>query len=386
MLNKLPIKKLALAMLALAVLGLCAITLWAGNAVEESEQAIVTYAEKELRVPAYDSIVYTPLWIEHLQAQPDDHKPWVGLFGASTVYGTTVRDSSNTTSGVMQVHLNDKRVLNLGLTGARLAETYAILASVIDELDYVIYEINYGILPLTDNDPEVTVYPSLLSKLDQNIPKSWLRHSPVKNEESVPNAVHDFMTTEILSHWPLYHDRDVLTYRLLSTRTSLEKLRREVAAERNERQGIVTPYTPPYTPYEQLTAEQQAGIVNHFTNLYTWSKPFHAESSFGLTLMNKTLDLLDKHGKQAVFYTAPLDKDLITRHNMLNWTDYFTVMGAYQELIESRGYPFIEFNAGGSNLIPHEFYHDSSHMVDEGSRIFGEILYERLLPYGITAQ
>ncbi|MCM3785545.1 hypothetical protein M3231_21465 [Neobacillus mesonae] len=386
MLNKLPMKKLMIAMLLLAIIGLIGITLWADQVVEEVEQEVVAHAEKELRVPAYDSIVYTPLWIEHLQKLPDDNKSWVGLFGASTVYGTTVKDSSNTTSGVLQVHLYDKRVLNLGLTGGRLPETYAILASVIDKVDYVVYEINYGILALTDNEPDVSIYPSLLSKLDQNIPRSWLEGSPNKDEQSVPNAVHDFITTDILNHWTLYHDRDVLTYDLLRTRTSLEKLRREITAARNERQGIETTYTPPFTPYDKLNEEQQAGIVDHFTALYTWEKPFDADSSFGLSMMEKTLDLLDQHDKKAVFYTAPLDKDLITRNNMLNWTDYFKVMGAYQELIESHGYPFIEFNKGGSNLIPHEYYHDSSHMVDEGSRLFGEILYERLMPYGITAQ
>lgn len=384
MTSKLPIKRLLIFMVALAVIGLIGVTLWADTVVENVKQDVVEHAEKELRVPAFDSIVYTPIWIEHLQKGLESDKPVIGMFGSSTVFGTTVKEGWNTPAGILQVHLKDKRILNLGLSGGRLPETYAILASIIDKVDYVLYEINYGILAVTDNDPGVSIYPTLMSKLNQNIPKKWLEAFPKKDKESVPSYVHDSVTTGILNNWTLYHDRDVISYHFLKTRTSTEKLRREINRIRDEKKGIQATYTPMFRSYDKLKEHQQEAIVKHFTSLYQWEQPFDKNHSFGLFMMEKTLDLLDEHEKKAVFYTAPLDKQMIAEHSMLQRNDYYTVMGAYQELIESRNYPFIEFNTGETNLIPHEYYHDASHLIDDGSTIFGEILYERLRTLGIT--
>lgn len=384
MTNKLPMKKLIVFMVLLAIIGLIGVTLWADTIVEKVRKDIASHAEKELRVPAFDSIVYTPIWIEYLKEQPDNATPVIGMFGSSTVFGTTVKDGWNTTTGTLQVHLNDKRVLNLGLSGGRLTETYAILSSMVDEIDYVIYEINYGVLAVTDNEPGVTVYPTILSKLDQNIPKNWLNDFSRKDKESVPSKIHNSVTTDVLNNWTLYHDRDVLSYHFFQTRTSTEKIRREIQNKQDKKKGIEPTFTPLFRSYDKLKAEQQEDIVKHFTSLYKWDQPFDKNNSFGLFMMGKTLDLLDDHKKKALFFTAPLNNQLITEREMLNWTEYNTVMGAYQELIESRGYPFIEFNKEESNLIPHEYYHDPSHLIDKGSKMFGEILYERLKTFGIT--
>lgn len=383
MARKLPIKRLIIFMVILAGIGLAFVTRWADTVVEKMREDVVIHAEKELRVPQYDSIVLTPLWIEYLQEQNFD-EPVIGMFGASTVYGTTVKDAWNTPAGILQVHLNDQRVLNLGLSGARLPETYAILSSVIDKVDYVLYELNYGIIPITDNNPEVSVYPTLMSKLDQNIPRQWLNDFTQKDKDSVPSSVHNAVTTGILNHWTLYHDRDVINYRFFKTRTTTEKIRREIKKVRDAKQGIVSTYIPPYRPFDKLKPEQQEEIIEHYTSLYTWEQPFDKDNSFGLFMIEKTLDLLDEHKKKAVFYTGPLDKQMINENNMLDWNEYYTVMGAYQELIESRNYSFIEFNTDDTNLIPHEYYHDASHLIDDGSIIFGEILYERLSALGIT--
>ncbi|KKO52559.1 hypothetical protein [Paenibacillus sp. DMB20] len=377
-------KKLGIMMTAIAIIGLIYVTRRADGVVEKMKQDIAEHAEKELRVPAYGSIVYTPLWIEYLREHPVGNKPVVGMFGPSTVYGTTVKESRNTTAGVLQANMKNKRVLNFGLSGARLTETYAILASVVDDIDVAVYEINYGILPATDNEPEVAVYPVLLSKLDQNIPRSWLDPFPKKDKGSVPSAVHNRVTTGILNQWTLYHDRDVLSYRYLKTRTPTEKLRRDIQTIRDRRKGIAPTYTPPFKSYDELKTRQQEEIVKHYADLYKWEQPFDSSSSFGLFMMGKTLDLLDHHRIQAVFYSAPLDNQLISERQLLNWNEYDTVMGAYRQLIESRGYPFIEFNHEAVNVVPHEYYHDTSHLIDKGSAVFGEILLERLKILGIT--
>lgn len=384
MLKKLPLKKLIIYMVLLAIAGLIGITVWAERIVDKVQEDVVSHAEENLRVPAFDAIVYTPLWVEYLKEQPKSDKPTIGMFGSSTVFGTTVKDGWNTPSGILQQHLHDKRVLNLGLSGGRLVETYAMIASMIDEVDVVVYEINYGILPITDNNPDVTVYPTILSKLDQNIPKDWVDGFSRKNKNSVPSAVHDLITTDLLNEWTLYHDRDVISYHFLKTRSSTEKIRREIQKIRDKKQGIEPTYTPLFSPYDKLKEHQQEAIVKHFTALYKWEQPFDKDNSFGLFMMEKTLDLLDQHKKKAIFFTAPLDKEFITEHDMLNWNDYNTVMGSYQDLIESRGYPFIEFNREESSLIPHKYYHDPSHLIDKGSKMFGEILYERLKTLGIT--
>ncbi|GIP58375.1 DUF1574 domain-containing protein [Paenibacillus woosongensis] len=377
-------KTVTVMMVSLAIAGLIGISDGASPIVDHMKEDVVTHAKKELRVPAYDSIVYTPLWIEYLNEQPDNGKQTVGIFGPSTVYGTTVMKGANTSAGVMQVHLKDKQVLNFGLTGGRFTETYAVLASIIDKIDYVVYEINYGIAVVSDNESNVTVYPSLITKLDQNIPRSWLNDFPDKNRQSLPSDIHNWATSHFLSNWTLYHDRDVISYKLFKTRTPMEKIRREIKSELDKKNGVTPSYAPMYTAFDKMQDKHKEEIEEHFKKLYTWNKPFNKDDSFGLFMIEKTLDLLQEHNKKAVFYSAPLDKEHLTKKKLLNWDDYNKVMGAYQELIESRGYFYIEFNKGKDNTIPHKFYRDPSHMLDEGNKMFGEILYKKLTQYGIT--
>ncbi|GAC42144.1 hypothetical protein [Paenibacillus popilliae] len=344
----------------------------------------MAYATKELRVPTYDSIVYTPLWVEYLKEQSNDGKQVIGMFGPSTVFGTTVKKGENTSAGVLQVHLKDSRVLNLGLAGGRFTETYALLASMIDNVDYVVYEINYGIAVVADNEPNVVVYPSLVEKLDQNIPRSWLDAFPDKNRQSLPSHTHNWVASHVLNQWTLYHDRDAISYWLFETRTPMEKISREIQKKENEKKRIKESYTPMYTAYDKMNDAQQEGIDNHYKELYHWNKPYDKDNSFGLFIIEKTLDLLQEHNKKAVFYSAPLDKEHITKKKLFNWNDYNTVMDAYQKLIESRGYPYIDFNKDKDNTIPHEYYRDPAHLIDKGNHMFGEILYGRLKEYGIT--
>ncbi|EHB62637.1 hypothetical protein [Paenibacillus lactis] len=372
-------------MISFALIGLLGLSIRANQAVEEMRQEVVTYAEKELRVPTYDAIVYTPLWVEYLKKHLDDGTRVIGMFGPSTLFGTTVRKGENTSAGVLQAHLKDSRVINLGISGGRFTETYALLASMIDKVDYVVFEINYGIVVVSDNEPNVVVYPSLVEKLGQPIPRSWLADFPDKNRESLPSNAHNWVTSRLLNQWTLYHDRDAISYRLFKTRTPMEKIRQEVQKNENERKGIEESYTPMYTAYDNMNDAQQEGIDQHYEELYRWNQPFDPDHSFGLFMIEQTLDLLEEHQKQAVFYSAPLDKEHIADKKLFHWSEYTEAMGAYQKLVESRGYPFIEFNQEAINTIPHEYYRDPAHLIDQGSHRFGEILYTRVKNYGIAA-
>lgn len=377
-------KTVSVMLISFALVGLLGLGNGADQVVEQMRQEVVTHAKKELRVPTYDSIVYTPLWVEYLKEQPNDGKKVIGMFGPSTVFGTTVKKGENTSAGVLQVHLKDSRVVNLGIAGGRFTETYALLASMIDNVDYVVYEINYGIAVVSDNEPNVIVYPSLVEKLDQNIPRSWLDDFPDKNRQSLPSDIHNWVTSHFLNKWTLYHDRDAISYRLFKTRTPMEKIRREIKKKEDEKKGIKESYTPMYTAYDKLKDAQKEGIDKHYKELYRWNKPFDKDNSFGLFMIEKTLDLLQEHDKKAVFYSAPLDKEHIAKKKLFNWNEYTKVMGAYQKLIESKGYPYIEFNKDKNNTIPHEYYRDPAHLIDKGNKMFGEILYKRLKEYGIT--
>gem|GEM_PF-1957806 len=372
-------------MISFTLIGLLGLSIRANQVVEQMRQEVVTYAEKELRVPTYDAIVYTPLWVEYLKKHLDDRTKVIGMFGPSTLFGTTVRKGENTSAGVLQAHLKDSRVINLGISGGRFTETYALLASMIDKVDYVVFEINYGIVVVSDNEPNVVVYPSLVEKLGQPIPRSWLADFPDKNRESLPSNAHNWVTSHLLNQWTLYHDRDAISYRLFKTRTPMEKIRQEVQKNENERRGIEESYTPMYTAYDNMNETQQEGIDRHYEELYRWNKPFDPEHSFGLFMIEQTLDLLEEHQKQAVFYSAPLDKEHIADKKLFHWSEYTEAMGAYQKLVESKGYPFIEFNQEANNTIPHEYYRDPAHLIDQGSHRFGEILYTRMKNYGITA-
>ncbi|MFD0713128.1 hypothetical protein [Paenibacillus sp. GCM10027626] len=358
----------------LAAIGIAVLDQLAKPVVEEMRTHVISYAERELRVPPYDAVVYTPLWIEHLRGELDGRKPVIGFFGSSTVYGSTVKKSQNTAAGVFQNGLQDYRVVNLGLSGARFTDTYTILQSIIEQVDIVIFEINYGMTVVSDNEPEAIAYPTLAGKLGYPIKREWLAPFPDKNEHSLPGGLHSWIASG-LDRVTLYRERDVLSYYLFKTRTPKEKIRRELAKQ----SGKTTPADPMYKAYDSMTKESKQRIDQGFRKLYTWNKPFSEEDSFGLFMIGKTLDLLQRHNKKAFFYTAPLDYSLIQNRNLLQWDDYERVMGVYCSLVESRGYPFLEFNRR-TPVIPHHLYRDPTHLTDAGSRQFGEILFRQIVP------
>lgn len=359
----------------LVVAGLYGVTRYFEPTIDAVKARVAEYADRELRVPPYDMVVYLPLHLERIQ-QTQFERPTIGMFGASTVYGTTVSKGENTSAGVFQSHLPEYQLLNLGLTGARFTETYAVLASVVDKMDYVVYEINYGIVSASDNEEEVIVYPSLYQKMGQYIPLEWLDPFPEKDGSVIPSKAHQWVVRNVLNRWSLYHDRDVLVYERYKTRTGKEKLRREYQGWLDERLGTKEPGYSILTPFEKLSDKVQAKIVAHYRDLYSWKQPFDPDHSFGMTMIDQTLKLLQANGKKAVFYSAPLDLELIERESLIDWDRYREVMSSYKAMIESYGYTWIDFNLDGQPLIDHAYYHDPSHMVDEGNRQFGEILYE----------
>lgn len=185
------------------------------------------------------------------------------------------------------------------------------------------------------------------------------------------------MAENVLSHWTLYRDRDALSYHYFKTRTPKEKIRREFVKWQETQTGKKAPVDSLYVPYDRMSDEGKRRIDEGFRELYVWRKPFNQKRSFGLFMMERTLDLLQAHVKKAVFYTAPLDYDLIANRKLFDWDDYGKVMGEYRKLVESRGFQFVEFNEG-KNVVPHKYYRDPTHLTDEGSRKFGEILYDRI--------
>jgi hypothetical protein len=358
----------------IAAIGITVFNSLAVPIASDMKEYVVSYADKELRVPAYDSIVYTPLWVEHLQSDLDGQKPVIGFFGSSTVYGTTVMKSANTSAGVFQSHLKDHRVLNLGLSGARFTDTYALVESMIDHVDVVVFEINYGMTVVSENEREPVAYPTLIGKLGNSIPREWLSAFPDKNQNSLPSRAHGWVASNVLNHFTLYRERDVLSYHFFKTRTPKEKIRRELEKQK----GKVTPYDPMYKPYDKMSTDSKKRIDKGFRALYHWNRPFSEQDSFGLFMIGKTLELIQKHNKKAIIYSAPLDYELINTRKMLDWSDYERVMGAYRKRVEEAGYPFIEFN-NRRNVIPHRLYRDPTHLTDEGNKQFGEILFNKTI-------
>jgi len=373
--------------IGLVIAGLTVLTFIFQKNIDEVKREVLDYAQKELRVPLADSVVYMPFYTEYLRKHPAD-KPRIGLFGPSTVYGTTVMKSSKTTSGIIQMEQPEFEVANLGLTGARFTETYAILADVVDAIDYVVYEINYGIVVISDNEKDSVVYPQLVEKLGQFDFGEWSQSFPGKESSGFSTGLHKWVKQRVLNEWELYRNRDVLTYKNLKTRTSKEGARRLYQEWMGAGSTFDDEKVPPpslTTPYERMSQEQQHAINDHFGQLYKWQEPFDPSHSFGLFMMEQTLKLLKSHGKQVFFYTAPMDKQLINQEKLVDWQQYDQVMDAYRSLIELYQYSFVDFNQEDSGVqLDHSYYHDPSHLLDAGSKQFGELLSpliaERLLP------
>ncbi len=363
----------------LVIAGLTLITIKFDAYTNEVRQHVIEHANKENRVPPWDAVVYTPLYLEYLQKNKPD-KPMLGLFGPSTVYGTTVRKGSNTTAGVIQEQHPEYQVMNLGLTGARFTETYAILAAAIEQVDYIVFELNYGIVVLSDKEPDVNVYPQLINKLETDLSRQWLDEFPEKNKDSFPSMPHRWFQQKVLNKWSLYKHRDVITYKNFKTRTPQERLRKLTEEWNSKLKAGKEPGPSLMAAYVSMTPNQQKSINEHFKDLYNWEQPFDPDHSFGMFMIEQVLKLLKEHNKPALFYTAPLDRELIDQEQLLDWEQYNQVMETYKAMIESYQFSFVDFNKEG-HPMPHTEYHDPSHLLDDGSHQFGQLLLQKVNDY-----
>lgn len=299
--------------------------------------------------------------------------PIVAFLGASPTWGHRITDPANTfpavfeSAGVAAGWPN--RTYNLASNGQFLSDEYFIAKGLIDDVDVVYVQLTYHTFNPTTRGKLVVRYPEIPQLLGVDISAEEAALLGVKPTAADAASRID---TALSRYWLLWRERDALDRRLFGgmprqllsgltgvARSSLTSLPADAQSAGNL--GSLDDMEP---------AQRMIAISRYAEN----SEFDISATDSEVVFLRMLVKMLAAHGKKAVFFMSPLNRQLIDDYELIPPEQYAANVAMLRAIVEPAGFPFIDPNAGTS-FLPQEYFSDISHTTDEGGRVFGASLY-----------
>ena len=79
-------------------------------------------------------------------------------------------------------------------------------------------------------------------------------------------------------------------------------------------------------------------------------------------------------GKRAVFFMAPLNRQLVDEYQLIDPKQYAANVRVLRGVVAKDGFPFLDYNTG-HDVLPSSLFADISHTTDQGGRRVGALLW-----------
>lgn len=349
----------------------------------------------------------------------------VAFLGDSVVRGTSVAESSQTIPAYLQKEINSDpdlrakgvKVFNFGIAGARDADKYGVLKTLLDKnaVDLVVMNVSYPfyseeILQIPVQFPHIyynAFSPQEKEELgiaDLEAPagteigqgtagEAGQPADPTPDQVVADSGLERAVTERVLSAWKVYRYRNELNQYLFGghpVKTGQKALERllgkklagpevelgppDVAGVALDMNNLAAKDRPEnmYKPYDQFEWEERE--VEHLRKVYNVG-PLD-ENNVGYRYLKKTLDLAQERDVPVVLFFTPINTQLLDRFQVLDRDDWQSGAGQLQQLFSSRGIECHDLQ----NSVEARFFHDSLHLVDEGNEQVARALYQRIKP------
>jgi len=305
--------------------------------------------------------------------------PIVAFLGASPTWGHRITDPANTfpsafeSAGVSAGWPN--RTYNLASNGQFLSDEYFIAKALVDDVDVVYVQLTYHTFNPTTRGTSVVRYPEIpqLLGVDVSAPEAAL----LGVKPTAADATSRLDTT-MSRYWLLWRERDALDRRLFGgaprqmlsggtgvARSSLTSLPPDAQSAGNL--GSLDDLPP---------AQRMIAISRYAENSQFDLSPNDSE----VTFLRMLVTMLGAHGKKAVFFVSPLNRQVIDDYELIPPKQYAANIAMIRSIVEAGGFRFIDPNSGVT-LVPAEDFSDISHTTDEGGLVFGGQLYQDTWSY-----
>ena len=304
--------------------------------------------------------------------------PIVVFLGASPTYGHRTKDAANTYPYAFQASADasgwPSRTFNLASNGQFLADEYVIGKRLADDADVVFVQLTYHTFNPKARAGVAIRYPELpkLLGVRLNTPEATLLGvKPSATDAAVSRA-----DAAVGRYWLLWRERDALNQRLFGGKPQ-SLLTRSAASPASRLSPVAEPADDGFTSFESLDPGRQMIVISRYAENASFEiEPIGSEVRFLRALAG---ELAAKH-KKAVFFVAPLNRQLIEEYELIDPEQYASNVAVLRGVAERDGFPFLDYNVG-PDVLGSELFADISHTTDEGGKRVGALLWRDSAAY-----
>lgn len=305
--------------------------------------------------------------------------PIVTFLGASPTYGYRIKDAANTYPYAFEASATasgwPSRAFNVASDGQFLADEYVIGKRLADDSDVVFVQLTYHTFNPSARSGAVIRYPELPKVLGVGLAAPAAEMLGVK---STPTAnVTSRADAFVGKYWLLWRERDLLDKRFFGGKPQTMIAGTATASKTTSLSGEAGVPDDGFASFDSLEPGQQMIVISRYAENSRFDiSPQDSEVRF-LSLL---ADQLKAKGKKAVFFVAPLNRELIEEYELIDPKQYAANIGVLRGVVAARGFPFLDYNTG-PDVLPTSLFADISHTTDEGGRRVGGLLWRDSCAY-----
>jgi hypothetical protein len=298
--------------------------------------------------------------------------PVVLFLGASPTWGHRTKDPANTFPYALRSAASsagvELRAFNLASNGQFVGDYLVIARRLAPDADAVYIQLTYHTFNPVARDSAAIRYPELPKILGVGLSTDESRLLGLSGSDTgVLAAGESFLGR----YWRLWRERDAIDRRLFGgrPRSALERAAAGAAGEVVTGDDDAT--DDGFAAFEALEPDKQTLVVA----AYAEDSSFEVDPSDSeVRALDRLAELLEEEGIPAVFFMAPLNRELVDSYGLIDPALYAANVEVLRGVVEARGATFIDYNSGPVRLASGLFA-DISHTTDAGGSAFGDLLW-----------
>ncbi len=304
------------------------------------------------------------------------------FLGASPTWGYRIRDPRHTypysyASAAASAGV-EIEAANLAANGQLLGDQYLLAKALVRRGDVVFVQLTYHMFDPTYERGRQVRYPEIASLPGVGVSASEAKLLGVP-EQAAP-AAGSAVSRVLFDRWAAYRERSAIASRLFGG-VPEQRLRdawvRRTGGKVEPEARAVMPEDE-FASFDSLDPEKQMIVIADYADNSAFDVRATEPQMRTLRLLAQ---LLRDRGAKAVFYIAPLNRDIIDYYALIEREQYLANTKRISAVVRGAGFPFVDYNAAETPLFPAEYFADIDHTTDAGGRAVGERLWRDTAAY-----
>jgi hypothetical protein len=307
----------------------------------------------------------------------------IALFlGASPTWGHRIKDAGSTYPAAFGTAARSggrpMRVYNLASNGQFVTDYLAIAERLGPDADVVFVQLTYHTFNPVARQGAVMRYPELPRVLGLSLPadEARLLGGPVSGGPAVGARLSGSIDAWLSGNWLLWRERDVLNRRLFGGKPQAvlrDAVDRAIGGEAAPDEAA----DDGFASFDSLDPGRQMIVVSRYAENASFTL---SRSDTEVEALRILVRRLAAQRKRAVFFMAPLNRELIESYALVDPVQYESNIAILRGIVTAQGFPFLDYNTGPV-VVPSPDFVDISHTNDAGGRAVGTLLYRDTAAY-----